>query len=190
MSYNIIKSIRLDEKTKQVYINSAPNNVRPRYYTNEPAPYFARIWEEKGREAVEIALVKAFESGDFQGGSSKYKEAATRLRRMKAYADFNWRSGGLGDEYKSISNNRRERAAEFDALVLKALQEKKPTTKFVLKRNVCGYGEMYFNARSNARRSKWYKDQQKAKMFAHREEAEEEKSRWIGGNEWEVLQVA
>lgn len=190
MSYDIVRSIKVDDEKQRVIITAAANNVTPRTYHPHDSQHFANLWAEKGKEAVEIELVKAFESGNFQGGSSKYKEAAERLRKMPEYQNFDWRRGGLGDEFVKISDHRREAVAEFDALVLRALKAKKPKTKFVLRKEVPFYGLMYFNARSNARRSKWFKDQERAKVYAYREDAENERKCWIGGEEWEVLQIA
>ena len=190
MSYDIVRSIKVDDEKKSVTITAAANNVTPRYYTAHEASYFAEIWKEKGKEAVEIELVKAFESGNFQGGASKYQKAATRLRRMKAYQEFNWRCGGLGDEYTKVSDNRRERVDEFDALVLKALKTKEPKTKFVIKADKPFYGEMYFYARANARTCRWWNEIKKAKVFTTHEEAEGERKCWRNSEDWEVLQIA
>lgn len=171
-------------------IGSASNNVTPRYYTTEEAPYFSRLWAEKGREAVEIELVKAFESGNFQGGSSKWKLAADRLRRMKEYHAFNWRRGGLDDEYTKVSEHRREAVAEFDALVLKSLQVKEPKEQFVITKKAGGDQIVYFYHRANAGFCRWFTNVTKAKVFKYREDAENVKKWFTGSEEWEVLQIA
>lgn len=187
MSYNIIKSIKIDDENKRVIIGSASNNVTPRYYTTEEAPYFTRLWAEKGREAVDIALVKAFESGDFQGGSSKWKLAADRLRKMPEYQAFNWRS----EPFEEISQRRREQVAEFDALVLRALQAKEPKERFVITGNPTGSSQtLYFYHRANAGFCRWFTDIKKAKVFNCREDAENMKRLFNNSSNWQVLQIA
>lgn len=187
MSYNIIRSIRIDDENKRVIISSASNNVTPRTYYTDEAPYFTRLWAEQGKEAVEIALVKAFESGDFQGGSSKWKLAADRLRKMAEYKAFNWR----GEPYEEISNRRREQVAEFDALVLRALSVKEPKEQYVITGNPTGSSQtLYFYHRANAGFCRWFTNIKKAKVFKYREDAENMKKMFNNSDNWQVVQIA
>lgn len=188
MSYNIIRSIKLDDEKREVIITSASNNVTPRYYTTEPAPYFARIWAEKGREAVEIELVKAFESGNFQGGTSKYKQASDRLKRTSAYREFDWRLNGA--EYEQTKANRAERIAEFDALIIKALQTKQPTEKYVITKKAWNGELVYFYHRANAHFCRWFNNVEKAKVFNYRVDAENVKKWFTDSEQWQVIQIA
>lgn len=190
MSYNIIRGIRLNDDTKEVLITSACNNVTPRYYTTDHSTYCENIWKEQGKQALEIELVKAFESGSFQGGSSKYKLAADRLRKMPEYRAFNWRRGGLGDEYTKISEHRREAVAEFDALVLRALSIKEPKEQYVITKKSYGDQVVYFYHRANAGFCRWYNSVTKAKVFKYREDAENMIKGFQNSDDWQVIQIA
>jgi len=71
MSYHIIKSIKVDEKEGKVYITGADNNVRPRTPHRWECTSLSQILVEQGREAVDLEILEAYESGDFQGGNNK-----------------------------------------------------------------------------------------------------------------------
>ena len=188
MSYDIIRGIKLDEENKRVTITCASNNVTPRTFYPHDSQMLGNIWKEKGKQAVEIELVKAFESGNFQGGSSKYKLAAERLRKMADYRAFNWRLDGA--EYTVASENRREKVAEFDALVLRALSVKEPKEQYVITKKSYGDQVVYFYHRANAGFCRWYNSVTKAKVFKYREDAENMKKIFNNSDDWQVIQVA
>ena len=92
MSYEKVRSIKITED--KVFVNCACNNVRPLTYSTEEYPYFSKILQEKGREAVEIALLKTYEGGSFQQGTNKFSKALKVLRYVfgEEYKKFNWRN--------------------------------------------------------------------------------------------------
>jgi hypothetical protein len=146
MSYEKVRSIKIDEEQGKVFINCASNNVRPLHYTRENYPYFTKILKEKGRKEVEIELLKAYESGSLQGGNNKYTYALKVLRYVygQEYAKFNWRNHNATygtEEYKKERELRDSQ--EFRDLLWKALQFKKTNHKWVICKDhwgteVCG----------------------------------------------------
>lgn len=131
MSYEKVKSIKIDEKEGKVFINCASNNCRPITYSREEYPYFSKILQEEGREAVEIQLLKDYESGNLQEGKNKYTKALKVLRYVfgEEYRKFNWRNGS-GVEYEKICDLRK--TGNFTLLLKKCLDYKFPKQKYVI----------------------------------------------------------
>ncbi len=134
MSYEIIKGIKI--KDNKVFINCACNNVIPHSYTKREVSYFTKILNEQGKEAVEIELLKAYEKGNFQKGTeNKYTRALEILKFLykEEYALFDWRIDNTpygSEEYKSHKLLRESNA--FKDLLLKALNTKMPTEKYII----------------------------------------------------------
>lgn len=127
MSYEIVKSIKIDEANRKVFINCACNNVRPLDYSNEEYPYFSKILQEKGKQAVEIELLRCFESGTLQSHlNNKYTRALKVLFYLFAdeYKKFNWRINNYNDDERNSD--------EFKALLLKALNTNLPKQKYIV----------------------------------------------------------
>ena len=95
MSYTIIKSIKIDNDSKKVFITGACSNVSPKYYTKEVSPYLSKILQEKGREATELAIFLEYENGNLQRGTNKYTKALKVLYYIyrDEYDKFDWRNG-------------------------------------------------------------------------------------------------
>jgi len=125
MSHSIIRKIELDEENQRVIITARSSNVTPAIYHTGESSYFTNIWRHHSREAVDIAIVKAYEEGNFQGGENRWQKASLRLRQFKKYqTNFDWRVME-NSAYERIRENRRNLTEEFNALVLLSL---KPTT--------------------------------------------------------------
>lgn len=136
MSYEIVKSIKIDETQGKVFINCASNNVYPRIYDISESKYFANILKEKGLKECEIYILKEYEEGNFQAGAqNKYTRALKILYNVfsEEYKSFNWRVWGLTDEQQKSLNNLRN-SQQFKALLLKALNTKIPKTKYIIYR--------------------------------------------------------
>lgn len=101
MSYEIIKHIKVDEKNGKVLLNSTCNNVRPRTYYYQECTSLSKILTEQGREALDIEILKAYESGNFQKGNNRYTSALKRLRNHPKYKLFDWRNNR---QYKGKRN--------------------------------------------------------------------------------------
>ena len=174
MSHEKVKSIKIDEENKKVFINCATNNCRPLSYTREEYPYFSKILQEEGREAVEIALLKTYEGGSFQGGINKYSNAFKVLYYIfrEEYNKFSWRNdnGKWGSEESKRFDELRE-SKEFEELLKKALNYKIPKKKFVIAQN--HYGDEVIYGKRCLSCMKWLHTSEKATKYYFKEEAED-----------------
>lgn len=75
MSYDIIKSITINHKTKQVFLTSACNNVYPRTPKKWECDSLSEIYATQGLKALEIELLKEFINGNMQKGTSDYNRS-------------------------------------------------------------------------------------------------------------------
>ena len=108
------------------------------------------LLKKDGREAVDIAIMKDYESGDFQSSSGKYARALQVLRHMPEYAAFDWR----GDWEESKKARGEERKAEFEGLLIRALHTKLPATKYAITKEY-GNQKVFMKYRKNAGRCQW-----------------------------------
>ncbi|OGP24993.1 MAG: hypothetical protein A2X99_02300 [Deltaproteobacteria bacterium GWB2_55_19] len=177
MSYHIIKSIKVDEKEGKVYITGADNNVRPRTPHRWECTSLSQILVEQGREAVDLEILEAYESGDFQGGNNKWTRALVVLRRMPEYAQFNWR----GEPYDEITERRKTPA--FKAILKKALETKLPKAKFIITKST-NMGTKVYLKKLTARHVFWSPVREKAKIFRFIEDTEDVKRVFYGSNSW------
>ena len=144
MSYDKVKSIKIDEKQGKVFFNTASNNVRPLTYSVfSESKIYNDLLKEEGKEAVEIEILKEYESGNLQDGKNKYTKALKILRYI------------FQEEYKE--------------LLKKALNYKFPKTKFVITKSV---GEIVYG-KVCPTCIKWSRLKEKATKFDFREEAED-----------------
>ncbi len=135
MSYEKVKSIKIDEANGKVFITCASNNCRPLYYSKEEYPAFSNVLKEKGRDAVELMLFKNYEEGNLQDGNNKYTKALKVLSFVfgEEYAKFHWRNNNAkygSEEYREFHERRESK--EFDELLRKALNYKLPKKRFVI----------------------------------------------------------
>ena len=171
MSYDKIKSIRIDEKEGKVFLNVASSNVFPITFYKEEAPGFSRILKEEGREAVEIKILENYESGNFQQGSNKYTKALKVLSYVfgEEYKKFNWRTENFPyDSPERAEYDEGRKSQEFKDLLAKCLKYKLSKTKFVIIQNDC-YHKYY--AKVCLTCVKWNTNKRKATKFDFREEA-------------------
>lgn len=163
MSYNIIRSICIDEEKQKVFITSASNNIIPHHFNRNEAPYFDKFLKEGGREAVEIEILHAYETGDFQGGSNKYIKALSVLRNVFAeeYFKFNWQSN-WEESKKNLSTEEGKK--EFKELLRKALNYKLPKEKFVISKEYSNDGLLVY-AKICPTCVKWIYERNKATKF-------------------------
>lgn len=65
MGYEKVKKITFNKREQKVYITSkASNDNAP--YSKWESKFFTKMWEEHGRLAVEIAIVKLYLGGEYQ----------------------------------------------------------------------------------------------------------------------------
>jgi len=179
MGYEIVKSIEVNEKEKKVIVYGASNNVRPREYTRWECFPLTKIYREKGREAVDVEILRSYEEGNFQGGKNKYTKALLILRHFPEYKKYDWRTTGLG-----IEKNRSD--AEFTELLKKALKSRLPKEKFVVSRLIGG-ARYYLKIKRN--HGNWFPDFKLATIFHYWVDAKNTKDCFYNGKDWEILSL-
>lgn len=120
MSYHKVRLISIREDEGKVFITGCDNNVYPRTPRQWKCTSLSEILIEQGREAVDLEILKAYESGDFQGGANKYTKALEALWTLPEYQSFNWR----GEPFDEI--HERRKTPEYMDLLKKALTIKLP----------------------------------------------------------------
>lgn len=174
MSYDIIKSICIDEKEQKVFITACSNNVFPHTPYREEVPGFTRRLKEEGRESVELEIMKNYENGNFQGGSNKYTKALKTLLYAlnEEYDKFNWRthSAKYGTEEHKQERLIRE-SKEFYEVMKKALKFKLPKEKWIITKEPYSYNSEKVYAKKCPTCIKWEWTTKKATKFDFEEEA-------------------
>jgi len=172
MSYEKVKSIKIDTKQNKVFITCASNNVRPLTYDKSEFGSLSKLLKEEGKQAVELRILKLYEEGSFQQGQNKYTDALKVLRYVLAdeHKHFDWRQHNAKygtKEYKEEALRRE--SPEFEQLLIKALNYKMPKKRFVIaKKNF--NDDVY--GKASASRIRWLYDTDKATKYRFKEEAE------------------
>jgi len=181
MSYEIIKHIKVDEKENTVFIQGDSNNVFPKdFKTYWKCESLEKILKKHGRMAMDIEILKTYESGSFQGGNSRYTSALKRLRNMPEYEKFNWRNSTY--DYQTKKQFKIDN--DYDGLLRKALTEKNPTDRYVISKK---YGnEIVYAEKKTKCRLFWTHNKSKAKKFHYIKEAEQLKMGFEGSKYWEI----
>ena len=168
MSYEKVKTIKI--KDNKVFINSACNNVLPLSYSEEEYPYFTKILQENGLNAVEIALLKSYEEGTLKQGTNKYTKALKVLFYIfkEEYKKFNWNNNYKYDseEYKEVDKLRGSQ--EFKDLLIKCLNYKIPKERYIIFKD--NNGEKVFGKKCLTH-TKWSRFKEKATKYDFEEEA-------------------
>lgn len=117
---------------KKVISSVASSNVFPITYYTDETKYYTDMLREKGKEAVEIDILKNYENGNFQGGSNKYTKALKIMQNLDEYSKYDWRikhNFQYGSkEYNEFEQKRR--SPEFDEFLGRVLKMK-PKEKYV-----------------------------------------------------------
>lgn len=181
MSYSIIKSIVV--KDGKVILRASSNNVSPKDYDPWECPSLTKILAEEGQEAFDLEVFREYESGMFQGGNNKWTRALMVLRKMPEYKEFVW----YGEPYEEIS--KRRKTPEFIELLKKALLAPLSKTRFIC----IGTGGYFVRKlhRSHYRTTVyWTSARERAKIFRMKEEIDDLKSCFTGGESWTAEPVA
>lgn len=175
MSYEIIRSIKI--KDNKVFVRAISNNVYPKDYSEEEAPYLTRILQQQGKEALDISIMEAYEGGTFQRGSNKYTRALKVLRHFSEYPLYDWR----GD------NEKRRNTPEFKALLLKALKTKLPKDQYIISKDY--FGKKVYFWRQSKWQCKWTYEKEKAKIFHYEVEAINTKHNFQNSENWIIEKI-
>jgi len=130
MSHEKVKSIKIDEKEGKVYFNTASNNVIPITYSIfSESTFYNNLLKEKGRKAVEIEILKEYESGNLQGGINKYTKALKVLRYIFGgeYKKFNWRNHNAKYGSPEREEEENKNSKEMEKFKEKIEKEKEPS---------------------------------------------------------------
>ena len=120
MSYEIVRKLRIENGI--VYRTSASNNVRPQYFEECQDTYFTEMLRNEGETALDMEILKLYETGSFQeGNSNKWSKAIDKLRQTKEYALIDWRKSKYTDEC-SIYKARYQNEELYNKILSKALQ--------------------------------------------------------------------
>ena len=178
MSYEIVRTIRVKEDG--VFLCSAANNVYPRDWQEWKCKSLSKMLMEQGRRAVDVEILKEYESGNLQGGKNKYTRALEVLKHFPEYGDFDWR----GEPYDLVCERRKSPA--FIALLEKALRTSLPRDKFIVFKI---YGSDTVYLRWAKRTARWTYEKTKAKVFRYKGDAEAVKKCFYNSGNWEVEQI-
>jgi len=172
MSYEKVKSIKIDETENKVFITCASNNVRPLFYDRAEFNSLSELLKTEGKEAVELRILKLYEEGSLQQGTNKFTKALKVLRYVygKEYNNFDWRADDSRygtPEYKAHRELRESEA--FKELLRKTLNYKFPKGKFIITKE--GYSGLSYG-KAGSRALRWLWDKSRSSKFDFKEEAE------------------
>lgn len=179
MSFEIVRTIKVDEKAGKVYIRSASNNVFPKDWDLWECKPLSDILQSKGREALDLEILRQYEEGNFQARrkGNRYTQALAILRNMPEYREFDWRNA----DWEGTHKKRATR--EFDELLKKALMTPLPKEKYII---AMFHGYRYFYLKITRARGHWVTEKKKATIFAFEREAENVKLGYVNSQRWEV----
>jgi hypothetical protein len=180
MSYNIIKTIKIVDG--KVLIKACSNNVYPHTYYEDVCGHSTKILTEQGPEALDLDLLAAYESGEFQRGSNKYTRALEILRHLPEYKSFDWRRPLSAED-----NTDKRKSPEFQELLKKALSMKLPKEKFTIKKDY--HGRTVYFKKITRRAAYWTAEKSEAKLWNYREDCEDMKKNFTGSESWETEQI-
>lgn len=182
MSYEIVKKISV--KDGKVILTSAANNVRPHHYEEWECFPLSEILRTQGQNALEVEILKDYESGNFQkGNKNKYTRALAVLRHFPEYKDYDWREN---DNYEERCQRRE--TAEFGELLKKALNTYLPKDKYIISKE--NLGKKCYLWKVTKRYAKWSWAKQDAKIFRYQQDAENLKSYFTTSENWEIEKIA
>lgn len=120
MSYEKVRSIKI--KNGEVLVTGKCNNdtapVKQWHCT-----YLSNVLKEHGEDVADIAILRAYEEGNFQSTSSvhnKWTAALEVLKDMPEYANFNWRNSDYEDNCPIQVARKSE---GFNLILKKALNQ-------------------------------------------------------------------
>lgn len=164
MSYEIVKSIRVQDG--KVFTRSSSNNVYPKSFNEWECKGLTELLQEEGITALNLAILKEYEDGNFQPGTpNKWSRAIDRLRHLPEYEKYNWRNKDYSNKKCPIEAARQTK--EFDTLLLNSLNLKPSSEKYIVKTD-----QNYFVSKVTTRRVLSSPDKNKAKIFPYKTEAD------------------
>lgn len=178
MSYEIIRGIKV--KDNKVFVKASSNNVYPKDFSEEEAPYLTNILQKEGKDVLDISIMEAYERGTFQGGANKYVRALQVLRHSPEYQRFDWRNNW--EESKKTRGTQ-----EYKDLLLKALNTRLPKDKFIVSKDY--FGTKVYLWKITKRACSWIHEIEKAKIFRYKIDADNMKGYFTNSENWKTEQL-
>lgn len=85
MSYEIVKTIKINQKDSEVHIKSATSNVYPKDYRWWHSSSLSKILKEEGMIALQKELLLQYYEGNFQKSNNDYEKSLISLDRETIY---------------------------------------------------------------------------------------------------------
>lgn len=183
MSHEIVKKIEINKDEKKVYITGCSNNVRPRTPRRWECTYYKELAQAEKWDEIELDILDAYISGNFQGTKNKYTRALQVLTKMPEYKKFDWRTNW--DESRKNQETKKE---EYQALLKLALRTRLPKEKYIIVKQLVS-GVVYFRHRKNSYYCHWYREEARATKFNYREDAENTIKHFTDSKEWQVIEL-
>ena len=95
MSYEIVKSIKIDKKTKEVWLRSSSNNVNPKIYKKWLSKTLTKIYQKYGEKEVKKEILFQYFQGNFKKSNNAYEKSFILLDVIK----YNWKTVGTGKKH-------------------------------------------------------------------------------------------
>lgn len=153
MSYEIVKSIGIHDG--KCFITSSSNNVYPHTFSKWECTPLTKIFQEKGKEAWEKAVLMDYFEGNMQGTRNNFDNANQDFRRKFPQYDWDY------PDRDEVINKLYEHYLKF--------KNRQKTPCFI--RNT-GRGENYFVYRIGKSSLSIIEDINRAKHFKSIEDAE------------------
>ena len=133
MSYEIVKSIKIDKENKKVFLKSSSNNVYPKTYSKWEVKTLSKLFKEKGLKELQKEIIWQYWLGNFQKTKNNYEKSLILLNTQK----YNWNTVGEEKEisekdfkellYQNYQNYNKRRKGKF---VILNKEREKFITKF------------------------------------------------------------
>ena len=117
MSYERVRSITVREG--RVYWRAFSNNCFPKDYSARECVGLTHVLRNEGKAGLDLAILKHYENGTFQGGRNRWSRAIERLKESPEYAQYDWRRSSFNaDDPIEIARE----SGDFDRLLLSAFE--------------------------------------------------------------------
>lgn len=106
MSYEIVKSIKIDRTQQKVFMRSCSSNVFPKDFTRGEVRSLSDLLKEKGEKEVVKEILFSYEQGYYQGSHNDYQKSLMLLgEKYKNY--ISW------EEPREIQEKKEEELKEI-----------------------------------------------------------------------------
>lgn len=180
MSFHIVKRVNVNN-AGVVTINSASNNVYPRYYEDWTMTYRHKDNPYTGKLSAEVEVFAGFEQGNFQGGNSKFVKQLEVLMNMSEYERFDWRA-----DFETAYKSREDKKAYYE-LLAKAWQTPLPEPRYAITKD--NYGQTVYGKYRKGGKMHWTLDPKQATLKPYKRDVERLKLYYNYSDNWQVVDL-